>query len=315
MSFDVSALTAYVNQESTNLILPLHFEGNTFANVTPMGGVKYKEALQLFEVDAIPQDGANCGFEATGDSTFTQRDMEVKKIKYQMSWCMDDLRTYWTQKLLVPGASEEDRQLTFQQSIIDDVLGQIMENNDYADWQGNTGSSDSILQRYDGFLKVIDDAGTAIDGNTSALSSITTGSSGNADTICYEIADARPARLKGRGKRFLIFMGTDTFDKVVDTMIQKNNYHIDRTGQDDSYTMDLPGRRGVTLVGTGGLDGTDRLVGAMQENLFIGFDLANDYEQFYFHYEELEEQIYCSIKYKRGTQIARVGDVVDWQTA
>lgn len=315
MSFDLSALTAYVDQNSKDLILPLHFEGQTAQNVTLKGGVKYKEALQLFQVNAVPQDGNGCGFNATGDGVFSQREIEVKKIKYQNQWCMDDLLEYWTQTLLVPGSTEEDRQMTFQRAVVQELVGQIVENNEYADWRGDTTSADAALSRYDGFLKIIDAAGTAQSGNTSGLSSITGGASGNADTVVFEMCDARPAKLKSPTRQTLLFCGLDTYQKFLDKLLRSNLYHVDVSAQGDEFMMKVPGRTNVTLIGTNGLTGTDRLILAEKRNLVIGFDLANDHEQFYLEYSFRDQILYSSIKYKRGVQVAYPDEIVEWTAA
>ena len=315
MGFTVSSLTEYVNQESTNLIHRLYFEGTTQDYVTFKTGVKHKEALQLFDVTGYPQDDS-CGNTASGATTFTQAEIQVVGIKYFDSLCPQDLEDKWTQKLLRAGAQGEMESLTFEEEIAEAVLSIIQENNETCNWQGdNVGSNtDPITDKYDGFLQLIDDAGTATDGNTNSVSAIsaTASDNTNAVTIVNAMIDARPARLR-RKRDQVLFCGTDTFDKWVTAQIGANNFHIDVTSQ-LNYSVRIPGKN-VQLVGVHGLDGTDRMVLGQTANFFIGVDAMNDHEQFQIWYSMDNDLIYYRVRYKMGVQIARIADVVDFTLA
>ena len=311
MSFDVSSLTNYVNEQSTDLISRLYFEKTSSDYFTLQSGVKKTDALHLLAVTAFPQDGSGCSATASGDVNFTDRDLTVGQITYFSGFCMKDLIPKYTQILLRAGNAETE-DMAFEAEVADSIIKTIMEHNEIADWQGNTASGNVYINKYDGLIKTIDAATTAVDGNTSAATSITSGASGNVDTIVNNICNARPAKVKSAANQVL-FVGQDTFDKFVDTLNAKNLFNVDATSW-ANYSVSIPGKN-VTLVGVVGLDGTDRMFLGTQDNFFLGFDLQNDEEEFDMWYEKKDDKVYYRVKFKRGLQVAYPNEIVEFTLA
>ena len=311
MSFNVASLTNYVNEQSTDLISRLYFEKTSSDYFTLQSGVKKTDALHLLAVSAFPQDGSTCSATASGDVTFTNRDITVGQITYFSGFCMKDLIPKYTQILLRAGNAETE-DMAFEAEVANSIIKTIMEHNETADWQGDTGSGNVYLNKYDGLIKIIDAATTAIDGNTSAATSITSGASGNVDTLVNNICNARPAKVKSAANQVL-FVGQDTFDKFVDTLNAKNLYNVDATSW-ANYSVSIPGKN-VTLVGVVGLDGTDRMFLGTQDNFFLGFDLQNDEEEFDMWYEKKDDKVYYRVKFKRGLQVAYPNEIVEFTLA
>ena len=127
---------------------------------------------------------------------------------------MKDLISKYTQILLRAGNAETE-EISFESEIADSVIKTIMEHNETADWQGDTASANVYINRYDGLIKTIDAATTAVDGNTEAVTAatgITSGASGNVDTLITDLVNARPSKVKSAPNQVL-FVGQDTFDK------------------------------------------------------------------------------------------------------
>jgi len=308
MSFDVSTLTNYVNEQSTDLISRLYFEKTSSDYFTLQSGVKKTDALHLLAVTAFPQDGSSCAVSASGDVTFTDRNLTVGQITYFSGFCMKDLIPKYTQILLRAGNAETE-DMAFEAEVADSIVKTIMEHNETADWQGDTASGNVYINRYDGLIKIIDAATTAVDGNTSSATAISSGASGNVDTLISDMCNARPAKVKSAANQVL-FVGQDTFDKYVDTLNAKNLYHVNATDW-ANYTVSIPGKN-VTLVGVVGLDGTNRMFLGTQENFFLGFDLQNDEEEFDMWYDKKDDKVYYRVKFKRGLQVAYPDEVVEF---
>lgn len=308
MSFDVSSLTDYVNEQSTDLISRLYFEKTSSDYFTLQSGVKKTDALHLLAVTAFPQDGSGCTPSASGGVAFSDRNLTVGQITYYSGFCMKDLIPKYTQILLRNGNAETE-EMVFEQEVANSIISTIMEHNEVADWQGDTGSGNVYINRYDGLIKIIDAAGTAVDGNTTSETSITSGASGNIDTIINNICNARPAKVKSAPNQVL-FVGQDNFDKYVDTLNAKNLFHVNASDW-ANYTVSIPGKN-VTLVGVVGLDGTNRMFLGTQENFFLGFDLQNDEEEFDMWYEKKDDKVYYRVKFKRGVQVAYPNEIVEF---
>lgn len=308
MSFDVSSLTNYVNEQSTDLISRLYFEKTSSDYFTLQSGVKKTDALHLLAVTAFPQDGSSCAVSASGDVTFTDRNLTVGQITYFSGFCMKDLIPKYTQILLRAGNAETE-DMAFEAEVADSIVKTIMEHNETADWQGDTASGNVYINRYDGLIKIIDAATTAVDGNTSSATAISSGASGNVDTLISDMCNARPAKVKSAANQVL-FVGQDTFDKYVDTLNAKNLYHVNATDW-ANYTVSIPGKN-VTLVGVVGLDGTNRMFLGTQENFFLGFDLQNDEEEFDMWYDKKDDKVYYRVKFKRGLQVAYPDEIVEF---
>lgn len=315
MSFDVSSLTNYVNEQSTDLISRLYFEKTSSDYFTLQSGVKKTDALHLLAVTAFPQDGSGCSATASGDVTFTDRNLTVGQITYFSGFCMKDLIPKYTQILLQAGNGETE-DMAFEAEVAESVIKTIMEHNEVADWQGNTDPlidpQNPYTNKYDGLIKIIDDATTAVDGNTSnttVATGITSGASGNVVDLVRDVTNARPAKVKSAANQVL-FVGQDTFDKYVDTLNAKNLFHINATDW-ANYEVSIPGKN-VMLVGVAGLDGTDRMFLGVKENFFLGFDLQNDEEEFDFWYDKKDDKVYYRVKFKRGLQVAYPDEIVEF---
>lgn len=311
MSFDVSGLTNYVNENNTDLISRLYFEKTSSDYFTLQAGVKKTDALHLLAVTAFPQDGSGCAASASGDVNITDRNITVGQITYFSGFCMKDLIPKYTQMLLAAGNAETES-ISFESEIASMILSTIMEHNEVADWQGDTAGANVYAKQYDGLIKTIDAAGTAIDGNTSAVAvatGITSGASGNVVDLIKDICNARTAAVKSSLNQVL-FVGQDTFDKYADSLNDKNLYNVNAT-EWENYTMGVVGKN-VTLVGVVGLDGTNRMFLGTKENFVLGFDLQNDEEEFDMFYEKKDDKVYYRVKFKRGLQVAYPSEIVEF---
>ena len=179
MSFSVGSLTAYVDQNSKELLAAAQFKPETAALANLQTGVKGTAALQLLSTTATIQDGSTCGFNASGTTTFTQRNIVTGAIKFEETLCPRTLQGKWTQMLLKAGQDME----TIPAGIMDEIVKKIQATLETYDWTGTVGS-----QFYDG-IKTILDATTTLYPSTS---STTPWSEANSRTIIRSIISKIP---------------------------------------------------------------------------------------------------------------------------
>lgn len=313
MGFTVSSLTNYVNEQSTDLLFALQFEGETAKMANVQTGVKSAEALQIVTNTPVPQDGTSCGFNASGDTTFTQRIITAKSVKYQDSYCPRTLETKWTQLLLKAGQQYDESDIP--RKIIDDIVNQINRINETADWQGDTTSVSSYLNKYDGLNKIIK-AATGTSTATAVAGPVTTS---NVRTIMQNIlAKIATVQVLVGNPNVKIFCGYDIAELYRMKIFTDNLYHV--TGQGDQKGIQVEGSV-HTLTPVHGLDGLGASTGDNpfifafdpDRNLYLGVDLENEHEQAKMWVDGSDgETVKYSFRFKRGWQIAFPSEIVEY---
>lgn len=312
MGFTVSSLTDYVNEQSKELLVAVQFEGETakFANVQT--GVKSSEALQILTNTPIAQDGASCGFNASGDSTFTQRLITTKAVKFQDELCMRTLEAKWTQMLLKKGQQYE---ANIPSAIISDLIAQINAINEKMDWQGDTTDLSANLNKYDGLIKIIK-AATGTNVATAQAGPVTTS---NVRTLMQNVIAKIPAALKGDSK-VKVFCGYDIAELYRQKLFIDNLYHFPANGDQKGIMVEGSVHELIPVHGLDGLGsntGDDPFVFALDpdRNLYLGVDMENEHEQAKMWYSDDDDLAKYSFRYKRGWQIAFPGEIVEYSNS
>ncbi len=101
----VAPLTTYTEQQRLPLITKAVFSARSAALFTKQVGIKSSAALNLMDTDANIQSGTVCGWSATGNTTFTQRNITVGAMKIQEALCPRSLEQYWMQSQLTAGST------------------------------------------------------------------------------------------------------------------------------------------------------------------------------------------------------------------
>ncbi len=127
MGFDVSALANYTKENEALLVTSSVLGSKTASLIKSAGnvmvGVKSSEKINIMQTDAIFQDGAACGFNASGSTTFTQRTVTPGKIKVNEALCPKDLEAKYLQKALPTKVS-----LASGKSIVLSAVGSTVDN-------------------------------------------------------------------------------------------------------------------------------------------------------------------------------------------
>ena len=306
MGFDVSALANYTKENEALLVTSSVLGAKTASLIKSAGnvmvGVKSSEKINIMETDAIFQDGASCGFNASGSTTFTQRTVTPGKIKVNEALCPKDLEAKYLQKALPTGSSYDS--IPFEQEYSDKKAKTIAAQLETATWQGDTSSANVNLNKFDGFVKLIGAASGVVAANASTyisgapLSSIT---AANVISIFDGVYQAIPAKVVAADD-MTIFCGQDLFRTY--TIALKNsgsfNYQID-VKADSEFV--LPGTT-IKVVAVAGLNGTNKVYAMRLSNMFLGTDLLNEEEKFEIFYAKEADQVRFVSEFKMGVNIA-----------
>jgi hypothetical protein len=287
MAFVVNTLPDYVEQRKGELLQKavLGFETRQYVNL--MTGVKYKEALNILATDPVLQT-RTCGFDASGNVSFTQRVMTVAPYKVNMSLCEEDLRKKWMNDQTIVKAGGEV--LPFEEKITDNIVKKVNNQLENLIWNATDASNG-----FDGLLTIANAEADVIDATKGASDYET----------ALNVYKAIPAEILDKAE---MFCGDDMFRSIVLEITAKNLYHYDPK-VDSAKTIILPGTN-CKLHSVAGLNGKGQILAADPENLFYGVDMADDAETFDLWYSKDNQEFRLAIKFNAGAQVAFPDQVV-----
>jgi len=311
MAFNVTGLTNYTNEQSTELVIKSLFGSKTAAVLQAAGqvqvGVKSAEALNILSSDVFFQaDG--CGYTASGNTTFSQRVITVGKIKVEETLCPKTLEAKWMQTQIAPGSPEA---VPFEEQIGNEKASRIAKLLEVAMWQGDTATSNTNpnTNRFDGFNKIIDAASAStVAGNTSSATAITVA---NIEGLVDDMYNVIPADI-AEAEDLVLFVGIDTFKKYTTALRNSNLFHY--AADSEGMEILIPATN-VRMIAVGGLSGTNRMFLARLSNMFVGTDLANEEEEYRFWYSQDNDEVRFRATMKYGVQIAFPDQLVQFKLA
>lgn len=313
MALDLTALSNYVEENEQQLTAAAVFSAKTAKLIEAKGnvqvGIKSAETINIMTTDAVFQSGGGCGFNASGTTSITQRQIVVGKLKVQEAICPKNFESKYTQKALRQGSTYD--YMAYATEYTAQKIEKIGAALETALWQGDTASVNGQLNKFDGFLKIVDSlgfggAGDPVNGNVSALTTLT---KSNVRQALDDIFLSIPAPLLDK-EDFVIFAGNDTFREYVVALREANLFHYSV----DAANMEIViAGTNIKLIGVNGLNGTDKLVGISMSNLYIGTDLLNEQDKFELFYAKEADEMRFVVEFKIGVQIAFPDEVVYWK--
>jgi hypothetical protein len=304
MAYSFTGLTSYTDQERLPLITKAVFSARSAALFTKQVGIKFAAALNLMDTDALIQSGDTCGYETSGTTAFTQRNITVGRMKVQETLCPRSLEQYWMQTQLTAGSTYDG--VPFEQAFSEQKALRIAEALENAIWKGNA--------YFSGVNQLLNAAsGSTISGNTGAVSASVGITTSNAIAIFDGIYNQIPQAILTRND-LVIFCGWDNFRTLLGafksaTAVMYNQ--VDLAGLADGDIM-YPGTN-VRVIAVPGLTGTNRIVSSYLGNFFYGTDLLSDEEQFSIWFSKDNDQVRFQASFKAGVQIAYPDLVVDFR--
>lgn len=312
MAFDVSALATYTKENQDLLVSSSVLGSKTASLIKDQGnvlvGVKSSEKINIMDTDAFFQDGSSCGFNASGTTTFTQRTVTVGKLKVNEAICPKDLERTYLQKAL-PAGSRYDAAI-FSEQYSNRKAEKISAQLEIALWQGDTTSADGNKNKFDGLIKLVTAASTAIvDANTATYfgSTATSITSTNVVAVFDAVYKAIPAEVVAKDD-VVIFCGMDVFRTYTIALKNANMFNYAFDGKADSE-FTLPGTT-IKVVAVQGLNGANKIYASRLSNLFIGTDLLNEEEKFEIFYAKEADQVRFVAEFKMGVNFAFPTEVV-----
>ena len=283
MALDLSALTAYIDEQNFELATAALIGGRTAGFLTPQVGVKGETKINKMDVDVTMQDGSGCAWNASGDATFTQETIDAKQVKINMEFCPKDLNSYYWRTQMPAGTHQEA--LPFEAQFASYLVAKVQDELEKVIWQGDATSGSGNLAMFDGLL--IDAANfTDCNGTSGSFGTALTGAIdiNNVVEAVERIYVESPSAAVAQDD-FRVYLGVDKFRTLVSAIMNGNGGASILSGGALQGSMDradvdplriiLPGTN-MEIVGVGGLDGLDKAVGFSSNNAYLGVDLSAD---------------------------------------
>lgn len=294
MAINVSNLGTYVDEQRLPLIRKAVMGARSAYHFNLMTGVKGATALNLLDTNVSFGDGNTCGWSEAGTSTLSQRVLTPGAIKINMSFCDKQLLKTWANYEVKVAAGQKT--LPFEEDFMKGVGEDIAAKLEKAIWQGDTASSDTNLNRFDGIIKLMESATVA---NTISYAS------GDTKTkVVGDVYAAIPSAAYSKGE-VVMYVGEDFYRAYIQELIANGNIVI-TTGLNDVAMPEsilIPGTN-VRIIGVGGLNGTDKVYASYKDNFVYGVDLTSDQETYDFWYDRKEQAHLLAVDFVAGVQVA-----------
>lgn len=294
---DVSALANFNNEVAGELIVKTVYGGSTMEYITIQEGVKHQEPINLFEVDLVLQNGT-CVSTPSGSATFTQRNITVCPRTSFDGICLKDLdKKYLGISSLEPGSYNETWALAGAYS--DLLVNQFQKSNDSFLWTAVSGSDPAGCST--------DGLKTIISGSTAGVVEVTSTPLTSSTALAQMdlLIEAIPADVADRDD-LTMFMSVTNFRKYVSGLRQSNSYYFDPnsiSNRGGILEMVYPFQN-VKVVGTTGLQGSERIVVGPAKQIVAGTDLMSDFSEFQLWYDINSDQLKHRISTKLGVNVA-----------
>lgn len=290
MAINVSALTAYVEEQRLPLIRKTVFAAPSTKYFNLQTGIKHSAALNILNTEVAFGDGATCGWNEAGTSSFSQRTLEVGNYKVNMSFCDKAMLKYWNGYEVRVAAGQKS--LPFEEDFVAGIIDGVCVKLENIIWKGVKATD-----KMDGLLTIL-----------KAESNVIKPTIDSSTSIYEKTIAAYKAIPAGKLESASIFMGVDNFRDLVLELTAKNLYHYSLE-VNSALEIVLPGTN-TKVRGVAGLNGEKAIVAADGENIYFGVDMEGDEERFDLWYSQDNQEFRLAINFNAGVQVAFPDEVV-----
>jgi hypothetical protein len=291
MALDVTGLTDFNNEVAGELLVKSVYGGSTMEYITVKEGVKHQEPINLMEVDLQIQ-GGTCVSNPSGSLTFTQRDITVCPRTSFDGICLKDMdKKYLGIADLEPGSYNETFALASNYSEL--LVNNFQKKNDQFLWAGDQAGCSAA----DGLISIIS-------GSTAGV--VTAGGAAVTLANMDAMLGALDSDVADR-EDITFFMSVQGFRTYVTALRTANNFYFDPASIENRggiLEMAYPFSPGVKVVGTVGLNGSNRVVLGPAKQIVAGTDLMSDFSEFQLWYDINSDQLKHRISTKLGVNVA-----------
>lgn len=287
--FTTSGVTGYCEVNKDVLVRRLvlgEVKGDTIPMLRKQFGVKTKEKLNYLDVDPAIQDGSACGFNPSGSTVLSARDIETAQMKAQDQYCDRDLLGTFAEYQVKINAQKVPADLPFEGYILDGVIGGINEKMEKLVWQGSKTGGDLI----DGFITIAQNA-------DSASTIVVTASS--ATSMYARVQALLMAVPEEWIDKTTVFLSPANYRKLIFELVEKNLFHYPVGADIEDIDVRFPGSE-ARLHKTIGLTNSNVIYASPVDNMVYACDLEGDNEKVRFWFDDNSELFKYNIHWNAG---------------
>tara|TARA_R100001463_G_C3538534_1_gene222213 strand:+ start:157 stop:1101 length:945 start_codon:yes stop_codon:yes gene_type:complete len=311
MAFDVSALSAYIENQDFPLIAQMQATGGLAEKVNIQTGIKGSSNLQFLSTDVVFGNDS-CTRTGADTTTLSNRTITVGAIAVSEDLCIKDLNGYWAQVLIKKGAAgEEEMPAEIEAVYMAKKMNALKNQLAISDFQGDTTSATNNLSYYNGLLVQLDADATVVDGNTGAVTVATGISSSNVLDILDGMWESIPDSIADADDLSL-WVPTSVYKKYVVALKNANLFHYSADGEQEFlYGTNV---KLCKTIGLPGAAGSERMVLARDSGITVGLDGDSDEDAMTVRLDPVSEKsIFFDVTFKRGISYSFGNEIVSFE--
>lgn len=257
--------TTYTGKDTDGFFAAALISGKTRDYFKLVPNVKSKVKMASLNLSSGIIQADDCDFEASGDATLAQKDLEVCDLKVNLELCTKDFEVNYLSEKLRAGSNNNEVPADFQTFFLDQVAKNVNKELTNTIWQGNPDGS-PVVGVCQGLLELFAADATVIDVTATTLS---------ASNIIAEIGKvyaAIPDAVRQMGaEKIKIFIPISAGTFYRQALIAAHPALIAANGGDFKLMY-----IDVELIEDAGMPANRMVACVPSENIWYGTDLMND---------------------------------------
>ena len=286
--FDVSALPAYTDQLSLDLISKVVLKTDLLDYVDLRSGfTSGTVAINLVDAD-LPVSALSCGWASDGQVTYSQVNVTIESLQSKTEMCIEDLRAKYTSAFMNSGTGNDF--LPFEQVISESYTDKLRKYNE------------GFL--INGFGTTLGLKGQVTSANGANLQAGVPAAwtATNAYEQALDLYDAIDESVKDRDDLIMV-VSPDAYRALVRALVAQNLYHFNSVEGND--IMILPGTN-VTVVKSSGLVGSNYKFAGPGKMILAATGLTDELDTFRFFYDEAADVMKFRAAWRLGVGVGEV---------
>jgi len=287
MAFDLNALSTYTDELSLELIAKAVLTTDLMNQIDVRAGLSAGTvAINLMDGDLNVNDLA-CGWNPSGDVTFTQVDICIRDKQVKMDLCPEDLRQYWLSQRMSPSAFQET--VPFEEVIANYYVERVKKYN-----EGFLINGDNTCDGIKGQITASAGANVPVSAAAWTVS--------NAVSQALDLFDAIDESVKDRDDLIMI-VSPANYQILRRALVAQNYFHYNQG--DGVASINLIGTN-CTVVKSSGLVGSNYVAAGPAGFIVAGTGLQDDMSTMQFFYDKGFDVVKFTAKWRLGVAVHQV---------